>query len=139
MLYLSTLWIAASASLPLPMPLTQDHMRDISCVAVMAIIASEQKRGDIRYGYYPAAGMAGRKWAGIVGERVTTQSGGSAERVAFAMHKAAQDEQAALISSPNAATTMEARYTACAPLMLADIDADLASAPLPFPQNQRDK
>jgi hypothetical protein len=134
--------LALSAADPAPLqpvPLTPDHLRDIGCVAVLAIIADEQKRGDIRYGQYPAAGMAGRKWAGIVGERVVNQSGQPAELVAFAMREAAANEQAAMMAGANPAAVLEARYTICAPLMRADLEADLASAPLPLPQKQREK
>ncbi len=102
----------------------------------MAIVADEQKRGDIRYGQYPAAGMAGRKWAGIVGERVVNQSGQPAELIAFAMREAAANEQAAMLAGANPAAVLEARYTSCAPLMRTDLEADLADAPLPMPVRQ---
>lgn len=134
-----TLAAAITSAAPVATPLTSDHLRDIGCVAVMAIIADEQKRGDTRYGQYPAAGLAGRKWAGIVGERVTAQSGQPIELIAFAMREAAANEQTALISGANPAAVLEARYTSCAPLMLSDIDADLASAPLPIPQKQKEQ
>ncbi len=133
----ATITAAMAASAPAATPLTPEHLRDIGCVAVMAIIADEQKRGVTRYGQYPAAGLAGRKWAGIVGERVTAQSRQPAELIAFAMREAAVSEQARLIASANPPAVMEARYTSCAPLMLSDIDADLASAPLPIPQKQK--
>jgi hypothetical protein len=130
---------ALAAAGPAATPLTPDHLRDIGCVAVIAIIADEQKRAAARYGQYPSAGLSGRKWAGIVGERVSRQSGQPIELIAFAMREAAANDRAGLIAAENPAAVLKARYTRCAPLMLADLDADLTTAPLPVPQKRKEK
>ena len=120
--------------------LTPVHLRDIGCVAVMAIIAEDQNRGAAGIGAFPAAGLSGRKWAGIVGERVAGQTGQPIELIGFAMREAAKGEQAALQSAHlpggNRNAALAARYADCAPLMRADLENDLASRPLPVPQSK---
>ena len=114
-------------------PLTPDHLRDIGCVAVMAIIADAQNSGVVGADTLPRTAAAGRSWAGIVGARVADQSGQPVELIAFAMREAAANEQAAMNIGANRAAAMSLRYAACAPLMRADLEADLASKPLPPP------
>ena len=114
-------------------PLTPDHLRDIGCVAVMAIIADAQNSGVVGADTLPRTAAAGRSWAGIVGARVADQSGQPVELSAFAMREAAANEQAAMNIGANRAAALSLRYAACAPLMRADLEADLASKPLPPP------
>jgi hypothetical protein len=136
-------FLAIAAITPAPsgaVSLTPVHLRDIGCVAVMAIIAEEQNRGAAGVGAFPAARLSGRKWAGIVGERVADQTGQPIELIGFAMREAAKGEQAALQASQksgnNRNAALSARYADCAPLMRADLENDLASRPLPVPQSK---
>jgi hypothetical protein len=109
-------------TLAAPGPLTETHQRDISCVVEIAVLAEAQKRG-------AATGDVssnGKRWAGIVGDRITAETGQPRELVAIAMTEAAKaraargDDYAAL--------------TVCARQMNAELAiADVADAPLPKP------
>lgn len=86
---------------------------------------------------YPDMRLQGRKWAGIVGDRVTFESGHPKEVVAFAMREAAATEQMRMhnMADPNAA--LNGRFAECLLLMKTDMDADATSAPLPLPAKKR--
>jgi hypothetical protein len=106
-----------------PTPLTEAHQRDISCVVEIAVLADAQKRG--------VAGGAnvqtnGRRWAGIVGDRIIAQTGQPRELVAVAMTEAAK-AHAGRASSDMSITT-------CLRQMAGELAmADAATAPLPKP------
>ena len=51
--------------------LTETHQRDIACVVEIAVLADNQKRG-LSGGLDVQA--TGKRWAGIVGERVKSKS-----------------------------------------------------------------
>jgi hypothetical protein len=109
-----------------PTPLTELHQRDIACVVEIAVLANAQKRG-------VAAGAdvqaKGRRWAGIVGDRIMFESGQPRELVALAMTEAAQ---ARAIRA-----TDDAMVTACAKQMNQELAiADAANLPLPKPLKQ---
>lgn len=116
------LTLAASQAVA-PTPLTETHQRDIACVVEIAILADAQQRGggsgaDVR--------TSGRRWAGIVGERITFETGQPREIVAVAMTEAAQARAAR--------TADDAAVAACARQMNSELAiADAASAPLPKP------
>ena len=111
-------------ALAAPTALTDSHQRDIACVVEIAVLANAQKRGasggdDVR--------TDGRRWAGIVGDRITSESGQPRELVAVAMTEAAK----ARAGRPDAAA---AALTACTQQMKRELAiADAANAPLPKP------
>jgi hypothetical protein len=105
-----------------PTALTETHQRDISCVVEIAVLANAQKRGvsggDVR--------ASGRRWAGIVGDRITAESGQPRELVAIAMTEAAKARAARADDTANLA--------ACIRQMNGELAiADAATAPLPKP------
>jgi hypothetical protein len=128
---------ATAATAPLPSPLTGDHIRDLGCVAVVAIVAEEQRQGLASAVAYPDMRTQGRKWAGIVGDRVTFESGQPKEAVAFALREAAANEQARMHSMAKPNAVLYGRFAECAPRMKTDMDADAdavkAALPLPLP------
>lgn len=110
-------------ALATPTALTDAHQRDISCVVEIAVLANAQKRG-------LAAGSdvqaKGRRWAGIVGDRIMFETGQPRELVAVAMTEAAQARAAR--------TTHDDIVARCSKQMNAELAiADAADAPLPKP------
>ncbi len=105
-----------------PQPLSPLHVRDIGCVAAIAILADEQRRGDkaLRLADTPLPDVQadGRKWAGIVGDRITYESGQPREVAAFAMRQAARAERNAARSSPD----YSVRVSACIGQMKAELE-----------------
>ena len=110
-------------ALAVPTPLTEIHQRDISCVVEIAVLANAQKRGvtggaDVQ--------TDGRRWAGIVGDRIIAATGQPRELVAIAMTetakaRAARADDAAALSTCKQQMTNELA------------SADAATAPLPKP------
>ena len=110
-------------ALAAPMPLTQTHQRDIACVVELAVVADGQKRG-VTAGTDVQAN--GRRWAGMVGARITLESGQPRELVAFAMTEAAKARQARVGDTVTVAD--------CTRQMAAELAmADAVNAPLPKP------
>jgi hypothetical protein len=113
-------------ALATPTALTETHQRDIACVVEIAVLADAQKRG--------AAGgsdvqASGRRWAGIVGDRIMFETGQPRELVAVAMNEAAKARAAGATGS--------AVLAACTKQMTGELAmADAASAPLPKPVKQ---
>lgn len=64
-----------------PAPLTGNQSRDLNCVAVLAIIASEQERGVESALEYPLLAERGATYAGLVGERIMSETGKTREQV----------------------------------------------------------
>lgn len=115
-----------------PAPLTETHKRDIGCVALLAIIADEQRRGAIDPSAFPDVRDTGKRWTGIVGERIMNETSQPKEVVAFAMTEAAKAEQNRVKNSAEPATDVSARVTECNALMTAELAAqDRDSAPAP--------
>lgn len=81
----------ALAATTTPSALTDAHQGDIACVAVIATLAEKQRTGAAPV-EAPDVRQSGKKWAGIVGNRITTQSGQPRELVAVAMAEAAKAE-----------------------------------------------
>jgi hypothetical protein len=110
-------------ALATPTALTEAHQRDISCVIEIAVLANAQKRG-------LAAGTdvqaRGRRWAGIVGDRIMFETGQPRELVAVAMTEAARARAAR--------PTSDATVAGCSKQMDTELAiADAADAPLPKP------
>lgn len=112
-----------------PLPLTETHVRDVGCVAILGIIADEQRREVPGSDWYPDVRETGKRWAGIVGQRVMDETGQPRELVALAIQQAVSDIQTEQGTSPDA-EKFNARFRTCKTAM----DADLAaSQPLPKP------
>lgn len=105
-----------------PLALTESHQRDIACVVEVAVLADGQKRG-VAGG--PDVQANGRRWAGIVGERIMTETGQPRELVSFAMTEAAK---------ARAGRSAVGAPSACLSQMNAELAiADATNAPLPKP------
>jgi hypothetical protein len=106
-----------------PTALTDVHQRDISCVVEIAVLANAQKRGlfagtDVQ--------AKGRRWAGIVGDRIMFETGQPRELVAVAMTEAAKARASRADD--------DAVLSACTRQMTSELAAaDAADAPLPKP------
>lgn len=114
-----TLLLAAAA----PSALSEVHQRDIACVVEIAVQADAQKRG-------MAAGTDvqanGKRWAGIVGDRIVFETGQPREVVALAMQEAAQ----ASVGKPRDGAVLDT----CTRQMLRELAvASAADQPLPKP------
>lgn len=115
-------------TLATPLALNDVHQRDISCVVEIAVLADAQKRGVSRGG--TDVQVTGRRWAGIVGDRIMSETGQPRELVAVAMTEAAKARAA---RSGAGATA-----SACIRQMTDEMAiADAAVAPLPKPVTRK--
>jgi hypothetical protein len=133
----ATAAIPAATPPKIPAPLSPVHIRDLGCVAVVAIVADEQRRGIPSAAAFPDVQMSGRTWIGIVGDRVTFESGQPKEVVAFALRQAATAEQGRLHGAPDRAAMLGTQLGQCLPLMREDLAAENVSAPLPPPLKRK--
>jgi hypothetical protein len=117
-----------------PTPLTEAHQRDIGCVAVIGIIAHEQREEKAAAKGLPDVRETGKRWAGIVGQRVMDESGQPREVVAFAMKAAVEAEQAQVIAKTDPESHAIERFNVCHLRMQGDL---AASQPLPQPVKAR--
>jgi hypothetical protein len=105
-------------------PLNELQMRDIACVATMALAVGER----------PDLAKPAKRWSGIVGQRVMDESGQPRELIATAMIESA-NAQARLAESAEA---RDQRIAQCQEIMAGELAAiDAASAPLPRPVNSK--
>jgi len=119
------LFFAIALAAITPSALTDAHQGDIVCVAVIATLAEKQRTG-IAPADAPDVRQSGKKWAGIVGNRITIQSGQPRELVAVAMAEAAKAE----FQRPSDL----ARINYCAVQMTVELaNADSINKPLPKP------
>jgi hypothetical protein len=107
-----------------PTPLTDIHQRDIGCVAVIGIIAHEQREGKAAITEYPDVRETGKRWAGIVGDRIMAQSGQPREVVGFAIQQAVQAEQAEAGKVTDPAAQAKSRFADCKAIMDAQLAAE---------------
>lgn len=61
--------------------LSPQSMQDIRCVAVLGIVAYDQRRAATEWADLPSIGADGERFAGIVGERTMKESGRTREAV----------------------------------------------------------
>lgn len=110
-------------ALAAPTAFTETHQRDIACVVEIAVLANAQKSGiadgnDVR--------ASGRRWAGIVGDRIMFESGQPRELVGVAMTEAAKARASR--------ATDDTAVAACTRQMNSELAiADAAGKPLPKP------
>jgi hypothetical protein len=126
MMMISSILILALAA-NLPKPLTEIQNREIGCVAVLAILAEDQRRSARGSADYPDVQADGRRWAGIIGDRITFESGQPKEVIGFAMREAAKAEQARIIGVGDPRSKFDRRMLECLPLMRADLAKDATS------------
>lgn len=115
-----------------PVPINQAQIRDIGCVAAIGIIAHEQRSGGDALTSYADVRESGKRWAGIVGERVMEESGQPREVVAFAIKQAVEAEQGNVIGMDDDAKSkhhVRNRFTECKSLMDSQLAAADASTP----------
>jgi hypothetical protein len=112
-------------ALATPAPLTETHQRDIACVVEIAIMADEQKRGAPHDADLTANG---KRWAGLVGARITQETGQPRELVAVAMIEAAKARAGQITVNDKSSCIRQMK----AELVAADAD----NAPLPKPTKQ---
>lgn len=106
-----------------PIPLTDAHQRDLSCVVEVAVLADAQKR---KASAGPDVQTHGRRWAGIVGDRIMFETGQPRELIAVALNEAAK--------ARSARATDDAMVIACTRQMANELAmVDAATRPLPKP------
>ncbi len=105
---------------PLPKPLTQVQSADMGCVAAIAILADEQRRGTVGAKRFADVQADGRIWTGIVGDRIMFESGQPREVIAYAFREAAKSERR-ILRTPPAATK---RTSDCIIQMTAELAKD---------------
>jgi hypothetical protein len=121
-----------------PTPLTEAHQRDIGCVAVIGIIAHEQREGKAAAKGFPDVRETGKRWAGIVGQRVMDESGQPREVVAFAMKAAVEAEQVSVSNAMDSSAFAYRRVTECSAIMatqLATVDVTTRGATIDSSQS----
>ena len=110
-----------------PAPLDASQRRDLSCVAILAIIASEQERGVESALDYPLLTERGATYAGLIGQRIMDDTGRSKEEVREEILAAVKDQQAMAMASADPAALLQSEMATCVPLL------DAAVPPKPKP------
>lgn len=99
MIIASLLLASSAVSAPLPQPLDKTHMRDIGCVATLAIVAGDQRRGALPSLRFPNVMQRGPQYASIVGRRIVAETGQPQEVVGLAIQTAAEAQRAKLLAA----------------------------------------
>jgi len=107
-----------------PTALNTDQQNDIACVAIIATTAEKQRLG-VSTPNVPEVRQSGKVWAGIVGSRITRESGQPRELIAVAMTEAAKAE----FQRPSEAAAVQK----CAMQMSMEV-ANAAAQDLPLPK-----
>jgi hypothetical protein len=131
---------AAAPAAPLPQTtnMTEQHLRDLHCVAFFGVSASILRRGTTGYNLVDVR-TDGPRWAGIVGERVMRDTGLPKEVVGFAINEAVPDAQR-IFQLNNPDPMIQKTQAECLPRMRGDLAAaDAQNAPLPKPQSKSSK
>lgn len=110
-----------------PEPLNESQQRDLSCVAVLAIIASEQERGVSSALAYPLLSERGATYAGLIGQQIMDDSGRSKEQVRDEMIAAVAAQQALAQAAADPDEAVRNEMATCLPLL------DAAVPPKPKP------
>lgn len=106
-----------------PVPINDLQMQDIACVAVIGLAAHEQRSKQGALSAYPNLGEDGKRWAGIVGDRVTAATGQPREVIALAINMAVKAEQDRAGSADEPSTGFQERLTKCVGAMNANLGA----------------
>ncbi|VWX60041.1 hypothetical protein [Sphingorhabdus sp. 109] len=108
-------------------PLSTDQQQALACVAVLAIVASEQERGVTTALDYPLLAERGATYAGLVGQQIMEDSGRSKEQVRDAMIAAVAERQALAQQAADPDETVGDEMAGC----LAMLDAAVPPRPKP--------
>lgn len=106
-----------------PVPINELQIKDLGCVAVIGIAAHEQRSKQGALSNYPNLGEDGKRWAGIVGDRVMAATGQSREVVALAIQTAVKAEQDNASAADEPSTGFQERLTKCVGAMNANLGA----------------
>ena len=118
--------LSQPATIP-PAPLDESQRRDLSCVAVLAIVASEQERGVESALAYPLLAERGATYAGLVGQRIMADTGRTRDEVREAILAAVADQQAMAKTAADPDELVRSEMETCLPLL------DAAVPPRPKP------
>ncbi len=111
-----------------PKPFTQAHSQAIGCVAIIALVADQQKKGMKGFSHYGGLHEKGPIFAANVGEQVLKETAQTREVIAFAIQESAR-EQLPLLSSERSAD-LSKRMAICLPLLESSTaDAIIAETP----------
>ena len=122
------LMLALSQPATMPsVPLDDNQRRDLSCVAVLAIVASEQERGVESALDYPLLTERGATYAGLVGERIMADTGRTREQVREEMLGAVAEQQALAKNAADPDELVRSEMATCLPLL----DATVPPRPKP--------
>lgn len=100
-----------------PAPLTVEQQRDLSCVAILAIVAFEQEKGMESALRYPLLASRGGKYAGLIGERILAETGRTREQVKTELLAAVADHQARVLEADTPDDIISAQMATCLPLL----------------------
>lgn len=110
-----------------PEPFTENQSRDLGCVAVIAIIAEEQRRNAPGSNDYPDVREAGPRWTDIVIDRLLSENGQSAEVIRSAIWGAVKAEQERVRDVANPKAVVDDRMATCLALMQAELKMEPGS------------
>jgi hypothetical protein len=110
-----------------PDALDESQQRDLSCVAMLAIIASEQERGVESALDYPLLSERGATYAALVGKRIMDETGRTKEQVREDILAAVAAEQALGQEAADPDEVVRLEMATCLPLL------DAAVPPKPKP------
>lgn len=98
-----------------PTPLTDAHSEAIGCVAVIALVADQQKKGAQGFSSYGDLNDKGPIFAANVGEQVLKETAQPRELIAFAIQESAREQLSLL--EPDRSNDLSTRMEACLPLL----------------------
>lgn len=120
-----------------PVPITDLQMQDIGCVAVIGIAAHEQRSKQGALSNYPNLDEDGKRWAGIVGDRVMAATGQPREVVGLAIQMSVKAEQDKAGTAEEPSIGFLERLSKCVGAMNANLGAiDMAEGAEEAPQSQ---
>lgn len=100
-----------------PIALTAEQQRDLSCVAILAIVASEQENGITTALEYPLLADRGAEYAGLTGVRIMTETGRSREQVRKDILAAVTVHQARVAEVGSPRQVVNEQMGICLPLL----------------------
>lgn len=109
-----------------PTALTQEHVEDIGCVAILGLVTDQQKRGNEDFDRFGDYSELGRVFAADVGERIVKETSQSRDVVAIAMQEAAR-EQLPLLED-NQSDALNSRMDECISKLTITVEASQLSA-----------
>ena len=99
------------------LPLSETHRRDLSCVAIFAIVASEQEKAVQSALEYPLVSERGRIFSGRTGERIMGETGQSRDQVRDAILTAVATHQARVKDVADPEEIVQSAMMTCLPLL----------------------